>query len=234
MRNNNTRMQELERLIRNWEKYRNMVVEALNTPETSARQESQFLGLKAELAAQIQRLEETLPRSMAYESHQSVEVMADLMRRHVTLCTYDMGEKWELQDFENTWHQYFIYLNRLRGTSLQSEESDAAPVESSRAGGTGVAGTIGWILAFGAAGLLLFLAASAAGLRWRDSGLTFSAPDSLKQAFSNAGDGLAMLWAGPASLFEPLAAAYGAQWGLGLAAALALLSGAFFVVRSQD
>jgi hypothetical protein len=234
MRNDKTRMKELERLIRNWEKYRNLVVEALNTPETSARQESQFLSLKAELAAQIQQLDESLPRSMAYESHQSVEVMADLMRRHVTLCTYDMDEKWELQDFENTWHQYFIYLNRLRGTSFQPENPDAVPVESSRAGGAGVTGTIGWILAFGVAGLLLFVVVSAAGLGWRESGLTFSAPDSLQQAFSNAGNGLAMLWAGPASLFEPLATAYGAQWGLGLAAALALLSGAFFVARSQD
>jgi len=203
VRNNNTSMQELERLIRNWERYRELVVTALGSPETSARHEKSFLGLKAELAAQIQRLGDMLPRSMAYESSQSVEVMADLMKRHVTLCTYDMGEQWELQDFENTWHQYFIFLNRLRGTDLHSGNPDAIPVENSRKG----------------------------GLR---SGPTFTAPDSLQQALSNAGGALALLWAGPGHLFEPLAASSGAPWGLGLAVVLALLSGAFFVARGQN
>ena len=181
MRNNNTSMQELERLIRNWERYRELVVTALGSPEASARHEKSFLGLKAELAAQIQRLGDMLPRSMAYESSQSVEVMADLMKRHVTLRTHDMGEQWELQDFENTWHQYFIFLNRLRGTDLHSGNTDVIPVESSRKGGLRSASTYGWILAFGFATLLLFLVVAAAGLGWGESGPTFTAPDSIQR-----------------------------------------------------
>ena len=234
MSRKNSHVQELERLIRNWERYRDLVTAALNAEESSDRQEKAFLGLKAELAAQLQWLSDTLPRSMAYESHQSVDVMADMMRRHVTLCTYDMGERWELKDFENSWHQYFIYLNRLRGTDLRSPDPDGAAAQTPSPRGSGFAGRLGWTVAFAFAGLLLFVVTSAAGLGWDMSGPTFATPQSLQQAFANVSGLFATLAQGPIRLFEPLTTAYGAQWSFGLVAALAVLSGAFFVSRGQN
>jgi hypothetical protein len=226
--------QQLERLIRNWERYREKVTTALAAEQSSERDERDFLRLKAELAAQIQWLSETLPRSMAYETHQGADVMADLVRRHVTLCAYDMDQRWELRDFENTWHQHFIYLNRLRGTELGTAKSKEARADGAPSTREGSGNRLGWILAFAFAGFLLYLLASAAGLSWGASGPTFMPPETLHQAFSNAGNVFASLWAGPSRLFEPLETAYGSQWALGLVAALAVVSGAFLVFRGQN
>jgi hypothetical protein len=224
---------DLERLIRNWESYRDMVMAALATDQTSERQEKKFLELKAELAAQLQWLDETLPRSMAYESHQSAEVMADLMRRHVTLRTFDMDQRWDPQDFQNTWHQYFIYLNRLRGAKMNAERdhAEAGPVVGSEKSRGREA--IGWVLTIGFAVLVLFVLASAMGLGWGESGPTFNAPASIQEAAGNVGSFFTALWAGPSSLFEPVTAAYGLQWGFGLIGLLVVASGAFFLSRQH-
>ena len=47
---------KLDRLIRNWERYRELVAPAIAGEDNSDRREKSFLALKAELAAQIQWL----------------------------------------------------------------------------------------------------------------------------------------------------------------------------------
>ena len=176
----------------------------------------------------------TLPRSMAYESHQSAEAMADLMHRHVNLTTYDMDHRWESMDFERTWHQYFIYLNRLRGTELASANDESGVVKRVEADRLRSAGKFGWAMAFMFTAALVVLVAATAGLGWDSSGLRFEPPQDLAQAGKNATGALATLWAGPSKLIEPVTTTYGSMWGIGMIAALAVLSGAFFVGRGQQ
>jgi hypothetical protein len=225
---------KLDRLIQNWERYRELVMPALAGEEATDRQERMFLELKANLAAQIQWLSETLPRSMAYESHQTAEAMADLMHRHVNLTTYDMDHRWESMDFERTWHQYFIYLNRLRGTELVSPYDQSDVVRRSDEDRSATAGRFGWVLAFLFTAFLVVLVAAAAGVGWDSSGPHFEPPQDLAHAGKNASGALSMLWVGPSKLLEPVTTAYGSMWGIGMIAALAVLSGAFFVRRGQQ
>ena len=225
---------KLDRLIRNWERYRELVAPAIAGEDNSDRREKSFLALKAELAAQIQWLSETLPRSMAYESHQSAEAMADLMHRHVMLTTYDMDTRWEPMDFETTWHQYFIYLNRLRGTELVAPGAESGPSGNSGSGNSTLASGLGWIFGAAVAGVILMVLASTAGLGWGSSGLRFAPPENLQEALVNASSAVAALWAGPSQLFEPLATAYGSMLTIGVVAAIAVLGGVFFVGRGQQ
>jgi hypothetical protein len=225
---------KLDQLIRNWERYRELVAPAIAGEDESDRREKSFLALKAELAAQIQWLSETLPRSMAYESHQSAEAMADLIHRHVKLTTYDMDTRWEPMDFETTWHQYFIYLNRLRGTELVPPKAEAESAATKGSRGFRLASGFGWALSAAVAIIIVMILTSAAGLRWGSSGPRFEPPANLQEAWVNAGNTLSALWAGPSLLLEPLTTAYGSMMTIGVLAGIAVLGGVFFVARGQQ
>lgn len=224
MRARNKKTRDLDRLLQNWDRYRTLVIGSLAASKVSPRQENRFLELKAELAEQIQTLDANVPRSMAYESKRHFEAMAELLKRHVTLQNRDMGARWEPDDFLNTWHEYFIFLNRLRGTELGSGEGNPSrsPTPAAPAGGSGsrVWGHVGWTLAFGALGLVLFLLVSAFGVSRGPTGsLTFSAPATLHDAIQNASGALGVITSGVEYLFDPVIAAYGLSWTLALLAA---------------
>jgi len=233
MSNKSPGARKLGRLIQDWERYRELVTAALAADRTTDRQEKAFLLLKAELAAQIQWLSETLPRSMAYESHQNAEAMGDLIRRHVTLASYDMDHRWESLDFESTWHEYYIYLNRLRGTDLVEPEASVPSARHAPSAPSRLANRVAWVLAFAFAGILLLAVVSAAGVGVGASGLTFTPPETLQQAADNATSAFTGMWAGPGRVIEPVAGIFGGMWVAGLIGALALFGCAMFVMRGQ-
>jgi hypothetical protein len=234
MRTREQKKKDLQRLIRNWEKYRQLVIGALTESKVTPRTEKQFLQLKAALAEQIQVVEGSVPRSIAYESKQHLEAMAELVKRHVTLTTKDMGAAWQREDFENTWHQYFIFLNRLRGMELGNEnphpyEASDADEEST---GSRLWSAVGWTVAFAALALLLYVVASAAGLSLGGAdGLSLSVPQTLGSAVQNASNAFGSLGAGLSVLIEPVVSAYGVIWSLAMAGALVVLLGLFVVLR---
>ena len=93
---------------------------------------------------------------------------------------------------------------------------------------------LGWICGAVCTGVILVVLVSAAGLGWGSSGLRFKAPANLQEAWTNAGNALASLWAGPSQLVEPLTTAYGSMLTIGVVAGIVVLSGVFFVARGQQ
>ena len=118
---------KLQRLIGDWNRYRQITVMALEGKTLPPGAESEFLKLKARIALRIEEIRVVSAKKLDAEAWDNLEAMEKQLARHWKLTSVQGEGRWSIDEFESMWNAHFIALNRLRGISLFSRPRPAKP-----------------------------------------------------------------------------------------------------------
>jgi hypothetical protein len=231
----------LRELIRSWVEFREIVLKSLGANDVSSEQEERFLRVKARVASRLPSLSISEFGSLGGESQREVGLMTDLLNRYRTLKLEAPPGQREREEFDRSWHQHFIFLNKMRGAPRTPER-----VHSRRAGvaaPTGMprhrirrrvpgAGLLGFVVKLGIFAAVIYLLGRAFGIRWDEGGrFVAEKPQTLGAAGQNVVGGLHSIWGGVVNIFDPVVMAYGPAVTIVLGVVFLLAVGYWVFIR---
>ena len=105
----------LEHLINEWTEYRSLVLNRMGAPNLKNEEEKRFLNLKGKVAEDLTNLTSWLQPSLSQEVQGHLRGITSLMGRYPTLFTSGPLDEQNRADFERSWHDHFLFFNRLKG-----------------------------------------------------------------------------------------------------------------------
>lgn len=234
---------KLNRLIDDWQFFRDMVLRPNMPGEITPMDEQDFLKLKARVAAQLPMLHDAAPRSMAQESNENLQLMTDLLKRYEKLDVEELKVEEEKEKFEQWWHQSYVFLNKLKGADLAADRQPAkkrpAAVPTGLRNGTATRRQVrgAWLLRFvvrlGLVVLAIYILGRAFGFRWeaRSDRFVTDPPSSLGDFGSAIVGALRTILDKFLNLFDPVVSAYGLEVTIFLVGVLLLALAYWFFVR---
>jgi hypothetical protein len=105
----------LEHLINEWTEYRSLVLNRMGAPNLKNEEEKRFLTLKGKVAEDLTSLSSWLQPSLAQEVQGHLRGITSLLGRYPTLFTSGPLDEQNRADFERSWHDHFLFFNRLKG-----------------------------------------------------------------------------------------------------------------------
>jgi len=231
----------LGKLIHGWLSYREMVASAFRDEvPPNPEQEASFLKLEARMATQLQHVADALPANIRRESAQHLEEMCDLLKWHTSLKNRSSDQPWNPKDFDRLWHRHFIFLNELKGITLDGSGANGVhPAKAGKAaarraaGGRRFLGRLGRaLLVIAVLAVVVYLVGSGLGVSRDATGrVTVAAPGSagaVVENVLNAGQSL-LAWA--TGFLGPVIATYGTTGAALLLGALVLALAYWFLLR---
>jgi hypothetical protein len=234
---------KLRRLITGWTEYREAVLAEREPGAATARQEEDFLALKARIATLLPLLVVGTPAGAAAEAQNHSRGMTELLNRYRSLGVEGAPVGRDREEFERRWHEHFVFLNKLKGMKFGQDKlpsmrrSSAAvptgiPARRYRRGLPGV-----WMIKF--AFQLAILAAILYGIAWilgvqKDTStgrLAVGHTRSLSELSAASGRVLVSVWNGVTSFIAPVVKAYGPESTIVLLGLLLLALGYWTFVR---
>ena len=227
------RRRRVKAFIRGWTLYRDLlprVAAADGTPADAAR----LLALQGHLAAELQVIAVWTPPTFAAEGRKIHRQITALLGGRLLGTGSDTKAAFDAAEFQRAWNEVFIALNKLLGAlaAAQARSEQALPESLPAWGGreqrSGL--HLGGALRGLVAAVLTIAGITLLGLglttRWDDAGRHFvprgdSAAAAILTALFN---GVQIAWETAVRFLDPVTAAYGIGWTLGLLALLALAS----------
>jgi hypothetical protein len=105
----------LEHLINQWTEYRSLVLNRMGAPNLKNEEEKRFLNLKGKVAEDLTNLTSWLQPSLTQEVQGHLRGITSLMGRYPTLFTSGPLDEQNRTEFERSWHDHFLFFNRLKG-----------------------------------------------------------------------------------------------------------------------
>jgi hypothetical protein len=105
----------LQQLIDKWTEYRSLVLNRMGAPNLQNEEEKRFLNLKGKIAEDLTGLSLSLQPSLAQEVQGHMRGITQLMGRYPTLFTDGPLDEQNRAEFERSWHDHFLFFNRLKG-----------------------------------------------------------------------------------------------------------------------
>ena len=105
----------LQKLIDKWAEYRSLVLNRMGASNLQNEEEKRFLNLKGKIAEDLTGLSLTLQPSLAQEVQGHLRGITQLMGRYPTLFTDGPLDEQNRAEFERSWHDHFLFFNRLKG-----------------------------------------------------------------------------------------------------------------------
>ncbi len=234
----------LDRLIREWVEYRNLMTTRHGLGAVSPEEENRFLALKGRIAEDLS--------VVAHHGGGGVQEMLahqrslnEFMNRYPTLAADAAPPEREREEFDREWHRLFLFMNRLKGMPSRKESRPPAahvkPVEVSAPRFGPRVPFLGWFLRF-AVRLGVLVAAAWVVVRyfpWERVGLKPQAgagdlTGGLDQAFDTARHGVSNLHVPTlGGLFQPVVERYGPEVTAVLVGALFVAIGYWIFIRTK-
>jgi len=114
----------LEHLINEWTEYRSLVLNRMGAPNLKNEEEKRFLNLKGKVAEDLTSLTLLLNPSLSQEVQGHLRGITSLMSRYPTLFTSGPLDEQNRAEFERSWHDHFLFFNRLKGIKPDSHARD--------------------------------------------------------------------------------------------------------------
>lgn len=111
----------LDRLIREWVEYRNLVANRHGAPDVSPEEETRFLALKGKIAEDITAVVHNGAGAGLQEMLSHQRSLGEFMTHYPTLAAPNAKSDREREEFEREWHRLFLFLNKLKGMPLRKE-----------------------------------------------------------------------------------------------------------------
>ena len=211
---------KLNRVIRNWVAYRDVVLNWLGSREVSPEQEEHFLALKARIAKQLPWLTSVIPPSVGPEAQRNLAMMTDLLNRFRSLKIETVSGQRVREEFDRDWHESFIFLNKLTGVRLaerpampQMRRFKGAPsgmphhrMHRRRSAGLSFIGMLFRLVIFV---FILFLFLRGFGVTWASGKAHLNFPATTAEFWSNVKAAVGPLWAHLLTFFQPAIDVYG-------------------------
>jgi len=105
----------LQHLIDQWTVYRSLCLNRMGAPDLRNEEEKRFLSLKGHIAEDLTGLSLWLQPSLAQEVQGHQRGITALMGRYPTLFTNGPLDEQNRTEFERSWHDHFLFFNRLKG-----------------------------------------------------------------------------------------------------------------------
>lgn len=105
----------LDRLIREWVEYRNLVSSRHGAADVSAEEENRFLALKGKIVEDLAGVTHDGAGAGMQELLAHQRSLGEFMNRYPTLAVEAAPSEREREEFEREWHRLFLFLNRLKG-----------------------------------------------------------------------------------------------------------------------
>lgn len=231
---------KLKKLIADWCRFRDLVLKALSGQGVESADEQQFLAIKASIASQLSVMLAPKAPSLQYESARQSTMMTDLLNRYRTLLIDPPSTPNEREEFEQAWHQHFIFLNKLKGAPAAAGRPAQARPGRVPSGipihrqyrRRATFGIFGALLRLGVVAIFLYLLGRAAGLGVEAGRIVASPPTSAAGVGRNVIAGLHSVWQGVTHIMDPVALAYGPTAAIALVGCLLLGVGYLVFVRS--
>jgi hypothetical protein len=102
-------------LINKWTEYRSLVLNRMGAPNLKNEEEKRFLNLKGKVAEDLTNLTLWLQPSLSQEVQGHLRGITSLMGRYPTLFTSGPLDEQNRAEFERSWHDHFLFFNRLKG-----------------------------------------------------------------------------------------------------------------------
>jgi hypothetical protein len=116
----------IQKLIKSWQVYRQVITDARAGEPLAPSAEDNFLELKADIASQLQSLAEILPPSASAEASSHIAGITRLFESQLTLKAPPDSE-WDQEQFDQTWQQHYLYLNKLKSMRLERHKPKVDP-----------------------------------------------------------------------------------------------------------
>lgn len=117
----------IQKLIQSWQEYRQVVTAAHAGDRNAAGDEERFLQLKADIASQLQSLTAVLPPNAAVEANSHFAGITRLFQNQLTLQSSADGPEWNQEQFDRTWQDHYLYLNKLKSMRLERQKPRVDP-----------------------------------------------------------------------------------------------------------
>ncbi len=223
----------MKSLLNHWVEFRVLAMSYGGKKTLTTLAEKEFLKLKGKLAVDLEWLSSILPADRADDIGTQVEDIMRMIQNHHNLPYEDDENPWDAEAFDKTWHEHFIFLNRLKGMEQSPQGAQAKKLVASLPGAKApqsakpkrlvVVKTMPLFSGIVAI-LSLIVFAKAMGLKKGSKGLVLDPPKSFSEAFGNVMTLGQDFWGQTQNFLEPIVVTYGPMW---TAVLLAILLTAF-------
>ncbi len=233
---------QVKSFIRSWLEYRAIVTQAMQDTVTTPEAEMRFLKLKGRLATQLQVLAESAPPSLAAENHQAYREITAMLSAQRSVTGDESRKEFDEEEFVRTWHEHYIFLNKLLGALRMQREADHRPLPDALPTWMGkkrgrflfrLGSPVRNLLV--AAVLITVVALLGLGLatRWDPGHGHFVAKSDspVAEAYTAAFNSTYDLWQGVVGLMDPVVTTYGAAWTMTLLILLAASSTFYLILK---
>ncbi len=235
----------LDRLIREWVEYRNLVANRHGAPDVSPEEENRFLALKGKIAEDITAVVHSGGGAGLQEMLSHQRSLGEFMTRYPTLSAPNVKSDREREEFEREWHRLFLFLNKLKGMPVRKEARPSAvaakPVNMPTLRFGPRFPFLGWLFRF-VVRLAVLVAAAWVVVRyfpWERVGLKPNAgagslPGSVGEAWSTARHGVSNLHVPTlGGVFQPVVERYGPEITAVMVGALFVAIGYWIFIRTK-
>jgi uncharacterized membrane protein YccC len=235
----------LDRLIREWVEYRNLVANRHGAPDISPEEENRFLALKGKIAEDVTAVVHNGSGAGLQEMLSHQRSLGEFMTHYPTLAAPNAVSDREREEFEREWHRLFLFLNKLKGMPARKEAKPLAaaarPVSMPMPRFGPRFSFFGWLFRF-AVRLAVLVVAAWVVVRyfpWERVGLRPNAdagnlPGSVNQAWDTARHGVSNLHVPTlGGVFQPVVDRYGPEITAVMVGVLFVAIGYWIFIRTK-
>jgi len=208
-------------LLRRWVEFRVLAMSYGGKKTLTTLAEKEFLKLKGQLAADLEWLSSVLPSDRSEEVHAKIGDIIKMLEDRHGLPSADRKDSWNPEEFDHVWHEYYIYLNRIKGMELQASKTNSDKLVAKLPGASApkynkprklvivkTMPVFTGVLVI----LTIFIAARAFGVKKGLSGLTIEPPKSFPEVLTNVLTMFSEIWSQFQAFLDPIVLSYGPTW----------------------